>query len=291
MMDYNVLSSYEDYDAWHADRAEGVTASEMAALYSGGHAAWTKLKAEKQGLASRWKGNSHTAWGHEREPHILEHMRQEWGIEPNDHVLQSVDNLKHLGTPDGFHPSKPILGEAKTSVGDEWLEVPKDYLVQAMWNLHVTGAETMFLCVEYYDEREDGAFVARTFAPHRFIIERDDSLIEYLVSLAEKFLTMGEVDPMDALLARRLEAMEVVRQAKADQNAVDAEIFAEIGDKDSYKHVSDLGSVSLSKPKPRNQFMAEKFKENHPDLYDDFTVEGRVPKPSLRVTPAKKEAL
>ena len=94
---------------------------------------------------------------------------------------------------------------------------------------------------------------------------------------------------MDGLLARRVEAMRAKTEAVEEIAAVDAEIMRLIGDREEFKHVSDLGTITLSRPSARETFQLSKFKESYPDLVQQFTVPGAVPKPSLRVTPTKEK--
>lgn len=283
-MTFTTLTSSEDRAAWLEARQQGVTATDVSRLAHGGHAEWVKLKGEKAGIES-FHGNQHTRWGSSREEVIAETLG-DLGLHHNTCLLRQDDDPRWLATPDLIDDGATQVGDIKTAVwsGEKWDDPPAAYRDQVLWQMFVTGARKAVLVVEYHED-----FRVMFFEPDILHIAYDEDRVAYLVELAEKFLAMGEVSEMDVLLARRLEAMEAAKEAKAEQDAVDALILAEIGDRDSFKHVSDLGSISFSKPKPRNQFMTEKFRENYPDLYDDFTVEGKVPKPSIRVTPAKEK--
>lgn len=290
-MDYKKLSSSEDEEAWHADRAPGVTASELGILETQGAAAWVKLKAEKAGGVSRWRGNKYTAWGHARESVIMAFLERKYGIEPNTHLLQSVSNPARLGTPDGISCTGPILGEAKTSKEDYWTTVPRDYLAQAQGNMLATGAEKVILAVEYFDERDDGTLIVRDFGdPQVWIIERDDEHIARLEDIADRFMDMGEPTEEDVLLARAVEVKQKIKDAQTEWSELEAEILERIGTEKKANHVHpELGSFSYTPPAPRPQFLKEKFEESHPDLVEQFTVSGKVPKPSVRVTPLKEK--
>lgn len=290
-MDYNVLSSSEDEQAWHAERSQGVTASELGLLEHSGAAAWVKLKAEKAGGASRWGGNKFTAWGHEREPVIMAFLEANYGIEANTHLLQSVNDPRRLGTPDGISYTEPILGEAKTSKADYWTEVPKDYVTQAQGNMLVTGAEKVILAVEYFDERDDGTLIVRDFGdPQVWIIERDDEHIARLEELADRFMDMGEPSEEDLLLARAVEVKQRIKDAQTEWAELEAEILERIGTEKKANHVHpELGSFSFTPPTQRESFDVKKFAESHPGLYEQFVIPGRVPKPSVRVTPLKEK--
>lgn len=290
-MEYNVLSSQDDIEAWHRDRAKGVTASEIALLESGGADVWAKLRAEKAGIAQRFQGNQYTAHGHAREPVIMGFLAREYGIEPNNHVLQSIGNPDHLGTPDGVHPSEPIIGEAKTSKAEYWTAVPKRYLAQAQWNLHVTGAERMILAVEYYTQRFDGELVTRDFTdPEVWVIERDDEHIARLVEIANMFLDTSSWSPLDDMVTQYLEYDAEISALEEQRNEVKKSIMETMQSEGRTKHVVEgVGAVSYIVPtEGRATFQKEKFAESYPELLEQFTVPGTVPKPSVRIT-AKKE--
>lgn len=288
-MDYIKLSSSEDEAAWHADRAPGVTASELGILEHQGASAWIRLKAEKSEASPRWGGNKYTAWGHEREPFILTFLTRKYGIEPNSHLLQSPTEPQRLGTPDGIGRFE-TLGEAKTSKADYWNEVPKDYVTQAQGNMLVTGAKLVILAVEYFDERPDGSLIVRDFGdPQVWVIRRDEEHIERLRGIGDRFLNMGEPTAEDELLARAVEAKAKITEANEEWKNLETEIFAALGTDKRFNHPHpELGSFSYTPPAPRKQFLKEKFEESYPDLAEQFTVEGRVPKPSIRVTPLKE---
>lgn len=290
-MDYKKLSSSEDEEAWHADRSQGVTASELGILETQGAAAWVKLKAEKAGGVSRWRGNKYTAWGHAREGVIMAFLERDYGIEPNNHLLQSVANPARLGTPDGISFTEPVLGEAKTSKEDYWTEVPKDYVTQAQGNMLVTGAEKVILAVEYFDERDDGTLIVRDFGdPQVWIIERDDEHISRLEALADRFMDMGEPTEDDQFLALAIEAKQELKVAQDKWKAVESAIFDRNGTDEEFRHVHpELGSFAFTPSGPRSQFSVKKFRENHEDLYQKFSVPGNVPAPSIRVTPLKEK--
>lgn len=290
-MGYTVLSSSEDEDAWHADRATVITASEMGELANGGAGAWVRIKGEKAGLSPRFGGNRATQWGHDRESIIMESLHERHGIEPNSHLLVSEEHPLHGGTPDGVHPAGALLGEAKTHNGPHLLEPMPKWATQAQWNMHVTGAVQVVLAVEYYDEMLPGEFRTRDFSrPQEFLIDRDDEEIARLMVLADRFFGMAEPTPDDLLLARAVEAKQAIKDAQTEWASVEAEILDRVGEAQKFNHVHpELGSMSFSRPQPRAQFLKEKFEESYPDLAEQFTVEGRVPKPTVRVTPLKEK--
>lgn len=290
-MNYTVLSSSVDEDAWHSDRAKGVTASEVALLESGGPKAWQNLRDTKAGIKTRFEGNEYTRWGHEREPHILAFLENEYGIEPNNNVLAHPDHPEYMATPDGIGTDGLSIGEAKTSKADRWETVPKKYVSQVQWGMFVTGAQVCFLAVEYYAVTGSGLLVTRYFEdPEVWTIHRDEEHISRLRGIADKFLHPQE-SPLDELLTMYVKHQKELDRIKSYQDAVKTDLMNHMAACGVSKHVVEgVGSVSYTAPtEPKMGFELEKFKESHKDLFDQFYLPGTVPKPSVRVTPVKEK--
>ena len=161
---------------------------------------------------------------------------------------------------------------------------PQKYIDQCLWQMYVMGAEGAALVVEFHED-----FRPVSLEPRVYWVDYSQDRIDYLLDLAEQFVEEGPGTVMDGLLAQRIEAMRERDAAVRLIAAVDAEIMRLIGDREEFKHVSDLGTITLSRPSPRETFQLSKFKESHPDLVEQFTLPGKAPKPSLRVTPAKEK--
>lgn len=289
-MTYTIGPPFEDYEEWLAARAEGITASEIAKLAHSGHKSWLSLKAEKAGLSEPWKGNKYSRWGQEREPSIAAVIAEKYPwLEPNSNVLRLEADPRYMATPDMI--GLPVLSQIKTHL---WKGAPltdpiPSHATQCQFEMLVTGAEENILVYEYYEETEHGFRVRDPFAPlHEFLIKRDDKTIGNLLKLGLTFFDMGSASPMDGLLADYAEADSRLASAKEDLDQVKEKIRHEIGEEESYKHVSELGSVTLSTPKPRrtlDKTAVERDFELTDDYYKTITSE-----PSLRVTPAKDVA-
>ena len=291
-MDYTLVASSEERAEWLAARRQGVTATDVAALATGGQKVWNRLKAEKRGLVKGFQGNRYTAWGLEREPLIAAKVMAErtW-MEPNSWTVAHVDRPEFMATPDMIGEQTCSLVQIKTAnVEKPWDSIPTRYFYQCQWEMFVTGAESNDLVVEYYrDDAEIGLTVADPFAdPEVWPIERDEDTISELVEIAESFLSMGEPSYMDVLLDDYAVKQERVESAQAELDEVKALIRKEIGERESFKHVSDAGSVTLTTPKPSARLDSAALKKAEPELWERFAVES-VGSPRLLVKPAKED--
>ena len=293
-----------DEEAWHAARSttdDGqivVTASEVAALASGGTSTWANLRAEKAGGKRRWGGNEYTEWGHEREPVIAEAVRALYPkLQANSRLVINDDDPRWRATPDMIGESGDTLCQIKTVLwaGKKWTaeDVPKRYVDQMQWEMLTTGAYFNLLAVEYYDRLEDGVFVP-TFLfedPHTILIERDDDRIAELVAIAEQFVAMGEPDTLDLYLADYARADAREKAAKAEKEAARKLIAKEIAERPSGKYVSDLGSVTqgADTTKTVTVLNEERLKEKAPKTWARYAEEQtKTTKGRLTITPAKE---
>lgn len=285
-MSFTYLSSSDDREQWLADRRGLITATDVVTLATSSIGGWTRLKAEKAGLGKPFQGNQYTAWGHEREPVIAGIMQAKYPwLNPNSLLVRNDDDPRWGCTPDMIGDAG--LCQIKTELwkGSPRTEPEKSHAIQCQWELLVTGMDENILVYEPYEETEFGFRLVDQFAdPQEFLIKRDDDQFAELIDLAESFLRMGEPSPMDALLADYADAKAKADAAAADVAAVKEKILAEVGDRDSYKHVSEgIGAVSLSTPKPTERFDSNRFKKERPDEYQEFVKVSQA-KPSLRIT-------
>lgn len=298
---YSVDST--DEAAWHAARSRAddgqivVTASEVAALASGGTSTWANLRAEKAGGKSRWGGNEYTEWGHEREPIIADAVRALYPqLSHNSRLVIQDEDPRWRATPDMIGGG--MLCQIKTVLwtGEKWayFDVPKRYSDQMQWEMFTTGKPVNLLAVEYYDRLEDGVFVP-TFLfedPHIIPIERDDDRIAELVAIAEQFGAMGEPDTLDLYLADYARADAREKAAKAEKEEARKLIAKEIAERPGGKYVSDLGSVTQGQDVTKTVavFDEARFKEKAPKTWAKYvTEEEKTTKGRLTITPAKEK--
>ena len=284
-MTYQAVASSDDWDEWLIARSSSVTATDIARLASGGPAVWATIRAEKQGHRS-FHGNKYTEWGKAREPVIAAGSAVRALNMLHNTTFYVRDGTNIGATPDLITRDDSLVGDIKTAKlpeNGEWTMPPQKYIDQCLIQMWVMGAEGAALVVEFHED-----FRPVSLEPRVYWVDYNQDRLDYLLDLAEQFVEEGPGTVMDGLLARRVEAMRAKTEAVEEIAAVDAEIMQLIGDRDEFKHVSDLGTITLSRPAPRETFQLSKFKESYPDLVQQFTVPGRAPKPSLRVTPAKE---
>ncbi|MEB0286188.1 YqaJ viral recombinase family protein [Cryobacterium sp. 10S3] len=220
------LAASDDPEAWHDDRAGGVTASEIHAIASGGRATWRRILADKLN-GSTFTGNAHTRRGHEREEWLLELAAQQYpGIESNRHLYASIDNLRHRATPDGLGvlSNGQLVGAEVKSHAYGWTrtDVPAEHFDQCQWGMVATGAERWLYGWETMGE--DG--FATLEDPVFLWIERDEKRIAQLVKAADAFLAWRDAgapeaddlpDDLDDALANWADARDRKATAEADE--------------------------------------------------------------------------
>ena len=167
----------EDREVWAAARVGGIGGSN-AAMFSKVESWPLYLKAI---LGESFVGNAYTRHGNDREERMLRAFR----FPTNRALFRSVDNPRHISTPDGilFGGMGGItIAEAKTSSKPLW-KVPPNYQRQCQWNMYVIGAER---CLFMWEEHLD--FRPLSMEPESVWIERDDAAIEKLVTIADLVL-------------------------------------------------------------------------------------------------------
>lgn len=278
-MSFYAVASSDHPHQWHDARSKVVTATDLSRLAHGGPAVWNTIKAEKAGHR-RNISNAYIAHGVEREPVIARWAADELGLEHNTSLLVHADDERFGATPDLLSPDNSVVADIKTAKAPEWVEPPAHYVDQVLAQMLVTGAQSGYIIAEFHQD-----FIPTAMEPTVYVIERDDDRIDYLMRLAEQFLSMGAPSPMDALIADWSDAKIAADVAKDRLAEVEAKIRHEIGDQDTFKHVSEVGSVTLSTPKPAERIDAKRLKEEDEDTYREYvtTTQG---KPRLTVRAA-----
>lgn len=166
-----------DREAWQIARAPGLGASDVASfakLSSVDSYVRAKLK------SGAFRGNAHTARGHQWEPHAL----AAYGYTQNHGMYRADDDALFLATPDGIGRTSSAgvrkLAQVKTRMDWNGKPKPADHR-QVQWELFVMGPEfqlTDFLVLPI----EDGHPAQMT--PDRVTIARDDDMISRLLTIA-----------------------------------------------------------------------------------------------------------
>ena len=278
-MSFYAVASSDHPHQWHDARSKVVTATDLSRLAHGGPAVWNTIKAEKAGHRQNIS-NAYIAHGVEREPVIARWAADELGLEHNTSLLVHADDERFGATPDLLSPDNSVVADIKTAKAPEWVEPPAHYVDQVLAQMLVTGAQSGYIIAEFHQD-----FIPTAMEPTVYVVERDDDRIDFLMRLAEQFLAMGAPSPMDALIADYADAKAREAAAAADADAVMEKVIHEIGDRDTFKHVSEVGSVTLSPPTPRKSLDKAAIERDF-ELADQHykTV---TPKSRPRVTPAK----
>ena len=285
MVAYQAVASSDDWDEWLRTRSRSVTATDVPRLAAGGPKTWAAVRAEKEGHRT-FLGNEYTEWGKSREPLIAEWAERELGMIHNT-TFYVREGTRHGATPDLITADDSSVGDIKTAKlpeDGEWDTIPANYDDQLQWQMYVMGAQGAVLVVEFHKN-----FRPASLEPRVYRRDRDDDRIAYLIDIADQFLAEGPAPVMDGLLAQYAEAERQEERFAAEKAAIKDRMMSLIGDLPHYKHVSELGTVTLVKPEPSMRFDRKKFAESYPDLNEQFTVPGKAAKTSLRVTPSKEK--
>lgn len=178
-----IVADAADRVTWLAERARGVTATDVARLASA--RSLEPLSREKR-FGSRFTGNAFTEHGVAREPAIARWVLAEHGIAASTHLYHAAASRRHLATPDGVaeraHGALE-LAEIKTTAR-VWRSIPRHYLRQVWWQQHVLGADrTLVVWERHVDFRPVGD-------PQSRWVDRDDREIDALVRLADQLLAL-----------------------------------------------------------------------------------------------------
>lgn len=184
-------ASDTDRAAWLAERAQGITATEIRDLVKG-KLRQDDLIALKLGRkVDSFTGNQYTDWGNEREPIIAAGVRG-MGIDPESRVFHGERDSRHLASPDGIgvdFDGSIVISEIKTSGKDIRRGTPAyvetGYELQMQWAMWVTGADR---CLFVFEER---LAVDGRFGPGQLYTEwvpRDEGIITGLLGVGDAFL-------------------------------------------------------------------------------------------------------
>lgn len=279
--------SSDDRADWLQVRKESVTATDVGKLASGGPAVWAGLKAEKRGHPGNGFMTRAMQHGVEREPVIAGMLSDEW--EHNRFLLHHEERPEFTATPDLLHLWHEWVADIKTAKHVDGWEPPQAYVDQVLWQMFVTDAEDGFLFVEFYEE--SGGQLWPHTQLEKFHVARDDDRIEYLVGLAEQFLSDSEEPTeLDALLAEYARAEKAMRAAKEALDGVRGRIADHTADEVApFKYVSTFGSITKTADYKKTTVDAKALQKEQPDIAALFE-KTTVTRGSLKITTPKETA-
>lgn len=298
-------ASDEDREAWLAERATGVTATEVKELAQGGpEAKWWVLDRK---VSPRNFDSKQMAWGRKREAERLAPWAEdEFGFRWEHRVFHSALNSQYLASPDAIMVNldmQIVLAEFKTSKFNlsSVNELRKlGYTDQVQWQMFVTGAVSTLIIGEQHDDHwidRGGEWpepTPLTLEPSVVEVPRDDGRIDFLRRQADMFLEFM-VNPdrtgpaaYEALVDRVRRAR--VSEASAHEITAAAEKALRAAlDEGHVEHLeTDRWRLSYSTPKPRRTFDSRAFEKADPDTYQKYVREGKPGKPRLTLTEKEK---
>lgn len=256
--------------AWLAERAGGVTATEVRDLYMR-QITVSALIAKKLGPPEPPLTSQYVVWGNTREPIIAGVVRDVYQIEPESRVFHAADNPRFLASPDGVGVSKSgalVVDEIKTSKDDITLRsaafAKKGYAAQMTWSMRVTGARWCLYVSEQHDsdwqDRGGPAYEPQPIGlvPVMEWFEYDEALAAELETIAIGFLVAldaardgSEVMPvideeLDTLAVNYLRGLDAEKEGKALKESSYKEIIALVDAGEPVVQESSLARVSWS---------------------------------------------
>lgn len=264
-------------DDWLAQRRDYITATDVAYLYTS-PAAWSRIRAEKDGTAPDRGTSSEMQWGNNREAALIAYAQTiDPTIEPNSQVAVHPDG-PWSATPDGIGDN--VVCEVKTGSVSGLSSARRRHQAQMQWQMWVTGTEGCLYVTEVRDWDDMG------FAPgersHEWV-DRDEDMIVELVDVAERFLSGDGVTELDVLIAAVVDVQSEVDKAAARLDEAKQALRDHVGDRD-FSHEGPFGRVSLTLPKPRVALDAKRLQAERPDVFSEFTKTSAPAKRTMRVS-------
>jgi predicted phage-related endonuclease len=181
-----VASKSVNAGRWLQARREGVTATQVAKAAAGPGGFQQAVEDYRADFVEQ--DNPYMAFGRAWEGPISMHLKDEFGVMPNDWLISSAVSNHYMATPDGLTLGHKAISEVKTT-GKDWNpeRIPVQYRRQVQWQLFVTDAEFCYFAWMLREER-NGAFVPGWFEPKVITIERDEEMIASLVKVADELL-------------------------------------------------------------------------------------------------------
>jgi hypothetical protein len=230
-------ASDRDRVAWLAERAQGITATELRDLYLRKTTVQQLVDLKLGRRVDSFGGNQYTAWGNTREPVLADVVQSIYPeLRPESRVFHAADDSRRLASPDGVGVVRGVLvvSEIKTGKDDIRVGTPayvsKGYGIQQQWVMRVTGARRSLYVSEQHDsdwQDRGGAYpepAPMGLVPVMEWVEFDESLVRELDVIATGFLVAmdaaahGEVvaydDDLDTLAVNILRFREEESSAK-----------------------------------------------------------------------------
>ena len=261
-------ASDRDRALWLAERAQGITATEVRDLYLRRITVAGLIAKKLAGPEPELTGG-YIKWGRTREPVIAAVIESIYpALLPESRVFHAADNARFLGSPDGVGVVNDalVVSEIKTSkypigLGSD-TEAKKGYQAQMTWVMRVTGARRCLYAWELHDdvflERANGEYEPEPvgLVPVMEWLDYDEALAKQLETIAVGFLValdaakagdVAEIDEeLDTLALNYLRGLEVEKEGKALKEVSYRSIIEIVDAGESVVQESSLARVSWS---------------------------------------------
>jgi len=287
-----------NHQEWLDARRKGIGGSDAGAIL-GVNKYKTPLDVylDKTGQAPDIEDNDAMYWGRALEDIVAYEYAKRTGkkVRRNNAILVHPEHKFMLANLDREIVGEPGILEIKTAArADDWGEpgsdeVPESYLAQVMHYMAVTGAQFADIAV---------LIAGRKF--QTYTIQRDDQLIEHMIDVERDFWennvyrlvppdakTMADlnnrwrVDSGAALVAsvelhQKIKFLQALRdkekQIQEERKELEFMIKEEMAEMSEI--LDDQGNRLVTwKARQSKRFDTKKFRENHADLADQYTVE------------------
>lgn len=249
-MTLSILNLTQNTPEWHQWRAQGIGASEIAALY-GKHPYLTEyqLWLQKTGQAEAFKGNAATEHGQREEPHAF-------------HALKTVHNLYDLQTGCIQHPTYPhlrcsidayslsgkIIIEIKSFFGEKNRSITKYEQIPEYCIYQMQYQEALFRAYDPQWKASMFKWLGREEINLFFPLQSDLALQADMIQKADQWwqhhVVMGNPVPPDTILLSQKEVLDklslyeeyqhTAKQIDAQKRALKCEIEAYLDGTSNY---------------------------------------------------------
>lgn len=259
-----------DKEAWHRERALGVTKTDMKRLISGTRAAFREVWEAKNG-GKRFTGNEFTRLGLEYEPSVAVWVEANLGVPASQVLYARGDNPRHRATPDCYmwDEGEGALVEIKTTHQDWSGGLPPQIVRDVLWQKYVLGAGYAAVAV-----LRMGKGAPLTLEPQIIEVPDDPEETARLIAAADAYTAWVDAgrpdEDAEPVPVRYRDLIERVVAARAEEAAALAELREWAAgqpnaDRDGFKAETSVGSVALV-PVKGSVFDKEKAKAEEPDL-------------------------
>ena len=213
-------------ELWLAERGEGVTASEVYAIARGGIRTWRRILEGKLN-GNKFHGNAATRAGQSREAALLdeaaEHLAE---VTPNGALWAAAENDLHRATPDGFgvdaNGDLCVIEVKSHEHGWDSEEIPAEHMAQMQFQAYVRGARGALYGFEVRDEDDMPPIDGATW----LWVERDEEMIEWLISRANAFIAWRDagcpdVDDLPDAVAIALDEWAIAKKQLVEAEPVE----------------------------------------------------------------------